>query len=103
MRLISAKTLVTAFATLAFTLGASTMVSAAGDAKAELAAAKKETDTAEKMGHAWTTWKKMFQKAEAAIKDGDADKAIKIAGKIKFQGLAAQKQAEVAKNAGPTF
>jgi len=45
----------------------------------------------------------MYKKAEAAIKDGKADAAIKIAKALTFQGLAAQKQAEAAKTAGPRF
>ena len=102
MKLISAKSLATVLTVATLSLGA-TSSSYANDATAALDAAKKATSVAKKAGHGWTIWKKMFEKADAAIKDGKADKAIKIAKTITMQGLAAQKQAEAAKRAGPRF
>jgi len=102
MRLISAKSLATALTVATLSLGTASSTFAA-DATASLDAAKKATSAAQKAGHGWTIWKKMFEKANAAVKDGKTDKAIKIANALMTQGLAAQKQAEVAKRAGPRF
>ncbi len=102
MKIISVKSLATVLtvATLSFSAISTTY---AADATAAIEAAKKETSVAAKAGFEWKNWKKMFEKAAAAIKDGKTDKAIKIAEQLKFQGLAAQKQAELAKTAGPRF
>lgn len=101
--MISAKFLASTLTVATLSLAAASTSFAADDAQSLLATAKAETDKATKAGHGWTTWKKMFKKAEAAIKDGKDDKAVKIAKAITLQGLAAQKQAEVAKTAGPRF
>ncbi len=102
MKIISVKSLATALTVATLSLGAISTTYAA-DATAAIDAAKKETSTAAKAGFEWKNWKKMFEKAAAAVKDGKTDKAIKIAEQLKFQGLAAQKQAEAAKTAGPRF
>ena len=101
MRFISAKSLATALTVATLSLGSTSF--AADDAAAALATAKASTDAATKAGFGWTLWKKQFAQAEAAIKDGKADDAIKIAKELTRQGEAAQKQAEAAKNAGPRF
>lgn len=104
MTLISIKSLASALIITTLSFGAlSTTAIASDDAKAALTEAKKATDAAKKAGFEWRDWGKMYKKADAAIKDGKADKALKIAKQLAFQGAAAQKQAEVAKTAGPRF
>ncbi len=103
MKLISIKSLATALILATLSFGSVSTTFAAGDAAAAIAEAKKVTDAAKKAGFEWRDWGKMYKQAEAAIKDGKADKALKIAEKLKMQGLAAQEQAKAAKNAGPRF
>ncbi|MCK5903482.1 MAG: hypothetical protein KAG28_10090 [Cocleimonas sp.] len=103
MKLISSKILARTLLVAALSIGATSTSFAVDDAKAALAAAKVETNAAKKAGFAWTKWGKMFDKAEAALTDGKEKKALKIAANLKKQGLAAQKQAEAAKKAGPRF
>ena len=102
MKLISVKSLATALTVATLSLGAVSSAYAA-DATAALDEAKKATSTAKKAGFEWKNWGKMYEKAAAAVKDGKTDKAIKIAKALTMQGLAAQKQAEAAKKAGPRF
>ncbi|RTZ67310.1 MAG: hypothetical protein DSZ29_01060 [Aquificaceae bacterium] len=103
MKLISVKSLAVALMAASLSLGAVSSSYAADDAKAALEEAKTATSTAQKAGFGWTIWKKMFKKAEAAAKEGKTDKVMSIAKKLTMQGLAAQKQAEAAKKAGPRF
>ena len=102
MKFISTKSLAAALTVATLSLGTVSSTYAA-DATAALDGAKKATSAAQKMGHGWTIWKKMFEKAAAAAKEGKTDKAMKIAKALTMQGLAAQKQAEAAKRAGPRF
>ncbi|MCK5918259.1 MAG: hypothetical protein KAG34_07525, partial [Cocleimonas sp.] len=99
--LISTKSFATALIMATLSLGTTSF--AADDAAAAIAEAKKATEPAKKAGFEWKSWGSLYKKADAAIKDGKADKAIKIAKTLTFQGLAAQKQAEASKTAGPRF
>jgi hypothetical protein len=102
MKLISTKSFASALIIATLSVGTVSTSFAADDAAA-IAEAKKATGSAKKAGFEWKSWGKLYKKAEAAIKDGKADAAIKIAKTLTFQGLAAQKQAEAAKTAGPRF
>ncbi len=103
MKLISTKSFASALIIAILSVGTVSTSFAGDDAAAAIAEAKKATGVAKKAGFEWKNWGKMYKKAEAAIKDGKADVAIKIAKQLTFQGLAAQKQAEAAKTAGPRF
>jgi short-subunit dehydrogenase len=103
MKLISTKSFASALIVATLSVGAVSTAFADDAAATALAEAKKVTDVAKKAGFEWKNWGKIYKKAYAAIKDGKADAAIKIAKKLTFQGLAAQKQAEAAKTAGPRF
>ena len=103
MKLISTKSFASALIIATLSVGAVSTSFAGDDATAAIAEAKKATEPAKKAGFEWKSWGKMYKKAEAAIKDGKADVALKIAKTLTFQGLAAQKQAEAAKTAGPRF
>ncbi len=86
--------------TLALSLSSVVMAGGAEDAIKAAKAAQKEAGAA---GFEWRDMGKMIKKAEAAAKDGKADKAIKIANKVVQQGKAGLKQAALAKTAGPRF
>ncbi|MCK5810554.1 MAG: hypothetical protein KAH00_05665 [Cocleimonas sp.] len=103
MKLISTKSFASALIVTILSVGAISTSFANDAATTAITEAKKATDVAKKAGFEWKSWGKMYKKAEAAIKDGKAEAAIKIAKKLTFQGLAAQKQAEAAKTAGPRF
>ena len=103
MKLISIKSFATALTVATLSLSTASTTFAADDATTAIAEAKKATSVAKKAGFEWRDWGKMYKKADAAIKDGKADVALKIAKKLVFQGLAAQEQAKAAKNAGPHF
>ena len=103
MKLISIKSLATALILTTLSLGTVSTTFAADDAATAITEAKKATNAAKKAGFEWKNWGKMYKKADAAIKDGKTDKALKIAKKLTMQGLAAQEQAKAAKNAGPRF
>jgi hypothetical protein len=104
MKLISTQSFASALIVATLSLGAiSTTAMAADDINATLAEAKKATDAAKKAGFEWRDWGKMYKKADAAIKDGKTDQALKIAKQLAFQGAAAQEQAKVAEKAGPRF
>jgi hypothetical protein len=100
MKLISTKSFATALLIATLSLGTAF---AGDDAATVLVEAKKSTDAAKKAGFEWRDWGKMYKKADAAIKGGKADVALKIAKQLVFQGKAAQAQAEASKNAGPRF
>jgi len=74
-----------------------------GDAKSMIAAAKTEMGKAKKAGFLWRDVGKFIEKAEAALKKGDAKKAMKLAAKAKFQSQAGLQQAKDQANAGPRF
>jgi hypothetical protein len=103
MKLISIKSLATALMVTAFSVGAVSTTFAADDVTVVMADAKKATGAAKKAGFEWRDWGKMYKKADAAMKEGKADVAIKIAKKLVFQGLAAQEQAKAAEKAVPRF
>ncbi len=62
-----------------------------------IAAAKAANDRAKKEGYEWRDTGKLIKKAEAALADGDSDKAIKLANQAKRQAENAvdQKYAEL--------
>lgn len=66
-----------------------------------MAEAKSEYDKADKAGFAWRDTEDLIKKAEQANKDGDADKAMKLAQQAKRQALNALEQAARESNAGP--
>lgn len=103
MKLISIKSLATALIVATLSVGTVSTTFAADDAAVAIAAAKKATSVAKKAGFEWRDWGKMYKKADAAVKEGKPDVAIKIAKKLTFQGLAAQEQAKVAEKAAPRF
>ena len=103
MKFISIKSLATALIVATLSVGTVSTTFAADDVKAVMAEAKKATGAAKKAGFEWRDWGKMYKKADAAMKEGKADVAIKIAKKLIFQGLAAQEQAKVAEKAAPRF
>lgn len=65
--------------------------------------AKAEYKKALKLSFAWRDTAKMIKKAEKLAKKGKMSAAIKLANKAKNQAINGQKQAEVAKTAGPLF
>jgi len=73
------------------------------DASSAIMAAEHEQSRANKAGYEWRDTGKMIKKAKAAMKDGDFDKAIKLANKAKRQSTSALAQAEEQKNAGPNY
>ncbi|MCK5895911.1 MAG: hypothetical protein KAG20_03840 [Cocleimonas sp.] len=103
MKLISSKSFALALLVATLSFGTVSTTIAADDAAIALTEAKKATDAAKKAGFEWRDWGKMYKKAEAAIKEGKADKALKIAKQLAFQGAAAQEQAKVAEKAAPRF
>lgn len=68
-------------------------------AKDAIAAAKKANADAKAVGYEWRDTAKLIKKAEAALADGDYDKAIKLANKAKNQAdnAIAQERAERAR------
>lgn len=73
------------------------------DASSAIMAAESEQKLAKKAGYEWRDTGKMLKKAKAAMKDGDFDKATKLANKAKRQSTNALAQAEEQKNAGPNY
>lgn len=73
------------------------------DANSAIMAAKHETKRAGAKGYEWRDTGKMIKKAEKAAKEGDFNKAVKLANKAKNQSTNALAQAEAQKNAGPNF
>ncbi|OOZ43922.1 hypothetical protein [Solemya velum gill symbiont] len=61
-------------------------------ADAAIAEAQAAYDKANKKGIAWRDTAKMIKKAKAAVEKGDFDKAVKTAGKAKFEGEMAYEQ-----------
>lgn len=84
--------------------GASTGTGASPEAfAAAMADAKAEYSKAEEAGYAWRDTKDLMDKADEAMKAGDAEKAMKLVGQAKRQSEHALAQAEREKNAGPNF
>lgn len=73
------------------------------DASSAILAAKHETKRAKAKNYEWRDTGKLIKKAEAAAKDGDFGKAVKLANKAKEQSTLALAQAEAQKNAGPNY
>ncbi len=73
------------------------------DAKSALLAAEHEQKRAKAKGYEWRDTGKVIKKAKAAMKDGDYEKAVKLANKAKRQSTNALAQYEQQKNAGPNY
>ena len=65
----------------------------AADPVAAIAAAKDAQKQAKSVGGEWRDTGKMIKKAEKLLKDGDADKAAKLAEAAEAQGMMAYIQA----------
>lgn len=65
--------------------------------------AKAAQSAAKAVSFEWRDIGKMLKKADAAAKEGDFKKAIKLAKKAKKQGELGQIQAKEQANAGPPF
>ena len=71
-------------------------------AESAISDAEVEISKAKAMGNEWRDSKKLLEKADKALEDGDTETASKLAAKAKKQGLDAQAQAKSQMNvAGP--
>ncbi len=70
-------------------------------AASAIAAATSMNKKAKKAEFEWRDTGKLIKKAKAAAKDGEFDKAVKLADKAKKQAEMALKQAKAAKRARP--
>jgi len=68
----------------------------ASEAEAEIAVANK-------MGATWRDTEKFLAESKKAAKDGDMEKAMKLANKALKQAKLAQEQAKAHANAGPWY
>jgi uncharacterized protein YcfL len=75
----------------------------AAAAKAAISSAKVENKKVRKIGFEWKMSSKMLSKASKATKAGDYKQAVKLANTVKRYAKLGQKQAEIAKTAGPKF
>ncbi|UCE89590.1 MAG: SoxXA-binding protein [Pseudomonadota bacterium] len=75
----------------------------AEDAQAAIAAAKDATNKAKSVGYEWRDTGKVIKGAEAALKEGKVEDAIKLANKAKRQSENAYAQYEANKGAGPRY
>jgi len=82
------------------TSGSSAGASEAGY-NAAVAAAKSSIKIAKKAHYEWRDSGKLLKKADKAAKNGDFDKATKLANKARRQGELALKQSKDQANAGP--
>jgi len=73
----------------------------AKDAESAIMAAEHELKRAKAAGNEWRDTGKIIKEAEKSAKDGDFEKAVKLANKAKQQSTNALAQAEEQKNAGP--
>lgn len=73
------------------------------DVKAAIEAAQASNKAAAEAGFEWRDSGKEIKGAIEAANEGDNDKAMKLANKVKMAGEEGLKQAEKAKNAGPRF
>ncbi len=96
------KLMITLVAAIALTLTACAAgpKHTANDAKAAIAAAEHETNRAAKRQFEWRDTRKIIKKAKKALKAGDYDKAVKLAGKAKAQSTMAIKQSMQPVNTG---
>ena len=78
-------------------------IAAAGSAEDAISAAKAAEKEANAVGFEWRDIGKMIKKAEEAVKDGKADKAVSVANEVVAQSKESLKQAALAKTAGPLF
>jgi hypothetical protein len=76
---------------------------ASGPAAEAIAAAKAAQKAAASVGHEWRDTAKMIEESEKLAKEGNNEKAIKLAKEAEAQGKAALAQAESQKSAGPRF
>lgn len=74
-----------------------------GDAESAITAAKHELKRAKAIDYAWRDTGKLIKKAEAAMKDGDLDKAVDLANEAKMQSTLAIQQQKREKGAGPNY
>ncbi|SFV69633.1 hypothetical protein MNB_SUP05-5-435 [hydrothermal vent metagenome] len=81
----------------------STYHHSANSAHEAIASAKAENNKTKKLGFEWKSNSKMLKKAMKLAKAGKDAEAIKIANQVRRFAIAGQKQAEVAKSAGPNF
>lgn len=72
-----------------------------GDASGAITAAEHQYNRAVSKNFAWRDTPKLIKKAKAALKEGDFDKAVKLAKKAKAQSTLALEQAMAANKAGP--
>lgn len=68
-----------------------------------IAEAEKEMKAAKSMNYLWRDTGKILKQAKAAAKDGDNEKANKLAKKALSQAKLAQQQAKDNKNAKPVY
>lgn len=73
------------------------------DASSAISAAEQELSRAKKVNYVWRDTGKLIKKAKAAAKEGEFDKAIKLANKAKMQSTVAMRQHAENKNSGPRF
>ncbi|MGD8926653.1 MAG: DUF4398 domain-containing protein [Thioalkalispiraceae bacterium] len=73
------------------------------DAASAITAAEHELDRAKAKTYEWRDTGKMIKKAKSAMKDGDFDKAVKLANKAKRQSTHALAQYEEQKNVKPRY
>lgn len=71
------------------------------DAKGAIMAAEQANKKAKKAQYEWRDTGKIIKKAKKASKEGEFDKAVKLANKAKKQAASAYKQYLENKNAGP--
>lgn len=83
--------------------GEKAAAASAEDAQAAIAAAKDATKKAGSVGYEWRDTGKMIKSAEAALKEGKVEDAIKLANKAKRQSENAYAQYEANKGAGPRY
>jgi len=83
--------------------GSSGPVHSAKDAESAILAAEFETGKAKKKNYAWRDTGKLIKKAKEAVKAGNFDEAVKLAGKAKRQSSNALAQYEENLNSKPRF
>lgn len=88
---------------MALGLAASSAFAAEESYDSIVAAAKKEIEAADQMGHLWRDTEKTLKEAEKAMKAGDEKKALKLAQQALGEARAAQQQAKDQANAKPQY
>lgn len=84
----------------ALMMGSTAFAADKAAAEKAIADAKAMTKEANSAGGEWRDTGKIIKKAEAAAKDGDYDKAVKLADTAKFQSETGLAQAESQKGVG---